>query len=67
MTNARTKKAETKRGVSVKSGVKAGFHFVATVSKSSPNHNQAVRALRVKSGVKAGLSLNFAKITYNTN
>jgi hypothetical protein len=60
MTKTRTTKAATKRGVSVKSSVKAGkvsmqdFHFT--------NHNQTVRGLRVKSGVKAGL--NFTKITY---
>ena len=41
-------------GVRVTSRVKAGFHFVATQSKPSPNHNQAVKGLRVKSRVKAG-------------
>ena len=48
------RKAATKRGVNVKSGVKAGFGM--TVSKASPslNHNQAVKGPRVKSGVKAG-------------
>jgi hypothetical protein len=46
--------AAAKRGVSVKSRVKAGG--IAT------NHNQTATGLRVKSGVKSGL--NFTKITY---
>jgi hypothetical protein len=45
----------------VKTNVKAGFHFVAVVSKASPslNHNEAsvraaARGLKVQTGVKAG-------------
>jgi hypothetical protein len=49
-------KAAAKPGISIKSRVKAGFNFVAVVSKPSPtlNHNQAVKGLRVKSRVRAG-------------
>ena len=48
------------KGLRVKSRVKAGFNFVAVVSKSSStgNHNQAVKGLRVKSRVKAGIRLS---------
>jgi hypothetical protein len=54
----------------VKTNVKAGVHFVAVVSKASPNHNEAqvraaARGLKVQTGVKAGL--NFVKICYDNH
>jgi len=56
----KTNKAAAKPGISIKSRVKAGFNFVAVVSKPSPslNHNQTVKGLRVKSRVKAGIRLS---------
>jgi hypothetical protein len=68
-----TRKAATKRGVHLKSRVKAGAPSVSEIVVSKPvddsstnlfhNHSQAIKGLRVKSRVKAG-SLNFTKITY---
>jgi hypothetical protein len=63
MTNTKTSNAPSTRGLRVKSRVKAGFHFVATQSKSSPNHNQTVRGLRIRTRIQAG-SLNYGAIKF---
>jgi hypothetical protein len=62
MTNT-TSPTPSTRGLRVKSRLKAGFHFVATVSKPSPNHNQTVRGLRLKTRIQAG-SLNYGAIKF---
>ena len=55
MISAKPSEAAMKRGIRIKSRVKAGF--IITVSKPSPtlNHNQATKGVRVKSHVRAGL------------
>jgi hypothetical protein len=63
MTKTTTSTAPSTRGLRVKSRVKAGFHFVATVSKPSPNHNQTVRGLRVRTRIQAG-SINYGAIKF---